>query len=123
MKASALSVLSDDEIVDLFIQYSIEQENMSLEMRSRSVARLYHKIDALVTELRFREGDRRHVLLPLLKHANPQVRLKAAQSLLAVARDEALAALKELSDPQLYMQALDAGMTLINLDRGILIPE
>lgn len=123
MKRLPLSRLSDDEIVQRFIQYAIEQENMRLELRSRNVARLYHKIAALVAELRSREGDHRHVLLPLLKHANPQVRLRAAKNLLAVAPDEALAALKELADPQLYIQALDAGMTLWNLETGVFVPK
>lgn len=60
---------------------------------------------------------------PLLKHANPQVRLRAAKNVLAIAPDEALAALKELADPQLYTQALDAGMTLWNLETGVFVPK
>lgn len=123
MKRVALSRLSDDEIVGRFIDYSIEQEVMILEGRIGKVNRLYDRIEKLIEELRSREGDHRRALVPLLKHANPQVRLKAAWATLALATDDALAALKELSDPQLYIQALDAGMTLINLERGIFVPK
>lgn len=123
MKRLNLSAMSDGEIVKRFIEYSIEQEVMILEGRIGIVNRLYDRIELLIEELRSREGDHRHALLPLLKHANPQVRLKAAWATLALAPDDALAALKELSDPQLYIQALDAGMTLINLERGIFVPK
>jgi hypothetical protein len=48
--------------------------------------------------------------------------LKAAVSTLALAQMEARQVLEALRDDQEMPQALDAGMTLCNLDRGVFKP-
>jgi Domain of unknown function (DUF2019) len=54
---------------------------------------------------------------------NLQVRLKAAIATLAIAADAARHVIQTIADSRHYPQAADAGMTLVNLDRGIFKPS
>jgi uncharacterized protein DUF2019 len=50
------------------------------------------------------------------------VRLTAAKATLAVSPDAARRLLRSIADSKEYPQAGDAGMSLVNLDRGIFKP-
>jgi hypothetical protein len=76
----------------------------------------------VVDELRVRKGDQRRALLALYDHPSVQVRLKAAKATLAVAPLEARAALEAIRASNWQPQALDAGMSLRNLDNGVFKP-
>jgi len=52
-----------------------------------------------------------------------QVRSQSARATLAVAPAEARRAIEAIAASRQYPQAGDAGMTLINLDRGIFVPD
>jgi hypothetical protein len=69
-----------------------------------------------------RVGDQRRALLRLYDHPNAQVRLKAVKATLAVVPEAALRKLKAIADSHEYPQAGEAGMSLLNLERGIFKP-
>jgi hypothetical protein len=73
-------------------------------------------------ELKHREGDQRHELLPLLDHPNVQVRLKAAITMLAVAPGLARAALESVRDSGILPQSADAEEMLEAVDDGSYVP-
>ena len=77
---------------------------------------------AVEEELKRRDGDQRRTLLPLLQHRNLQVRLNAAKATLAVEWKAARRALEVIQATQWMPQAMDAGMCLSNLDKGIFKP-
>lgn len=81
--------------------------------------RIFDDMVAVEQELKSRPGDERRALLSLYQHPNAQVRLNAARATLAVERQAAMQALQDLYDSKEYPQAGDAGMSLINLERGI----
>lgn len=74
------------------------------------------------TELKRRPPDQRRALLALYDHPNAQVRLAAAKSTLAVAPAAAREMLQIIADSGEFPQAGDAGMSLVNLERGIFKP-
>jgi hypothetical protein len=73
-------------------------------------------------ELKGRVGDQRRALLPLLKHANAQVRLKAAITTLAVAPRASRQALQLIWDRNEFPQAADAFGMIRSLDKGTYVP-
>lgn len=116
-----LSGLSVEDLVKLFVVYSLKQDDALLGFETKKSNRLYGRIDAIVTELKSREGDQRRALIPLYMHANPQVRLKAATVTLALAPAAARAVLESMRDIH-GPQRLYAGMTLRALDDGVFKP-
>jgi hypothetical protein len=74
-------------------------------------------------ELKGRAGDQRLALVALYPHENAQVGLQAARATLAVAPEAARALIEDIAASRKYPQAMDAGMTLSNLDRGVFIPN
>lgn len=77
---------------------------------------------AVRDELKNRPGDQRQALLTLYEHENAQVRLQAARASFAVAPEAARALIENIANSRKFPQAGDAGMTLVNLDRGIFRP-
>ena len=122
MRQTKISKFSVEELVKEFVRLAIEQDNAMLEMAQSKINRLYWKIDAIEKELKSRPGDQRSALLPLYTHENWHVRLKAAHATLALAPQAARALLEEIRASGWAAQALDAGMSIINLDRGIYKP-
>jgi len=116
-----LTRLSSEELVCLFVELSIKQDDALLGFETKKSNRIYGRIDAIVKELKSREGDQRRALIPLYTHGNPQVRLKAATVTLALepaAARKILESMKDIHGPQ----RLYAGMTLRALDDGIFKP-
>jgi flagellin-specific chaperone FliS len=127
MKRTALSKLTVEELVERFIENCMAQDEALLENDSAKFNRLFRKMRAIVEELKLRPGDQRHALLNLYQHSNIQVRLKAAKNSLAVAPEEARQQLQQITDSQItdsqeYPQAMEAGMSLWNLERGVFKP-
>ncbi len=122
MKNRELSELSVDQLVQLFSDLSVQQDMALLSNTQREVNRLFWRIDAVEEELKSRPGDQRRALLALYGHRNMQVRLKAARATLAIVPPIARAQLEAIEASGWQPQAGDAGMSILNLDRGIYKP-
>jgi Domain of unknown function (DUF2019) len=112
------SEMTVEELVDRFISIALGQSSAINNDDNSKYNRLFDEMVLLQVELKQREGDRRRLLLPLLQHANAQVRLKAAFATLAVDRVAALAALQKISDQNEYPEAADARGIMESLAEG-----
>lgn len=109
-------------MIERFVEICLTQNEALLESDTAKFNKLFDRMHEVVSELRSRPGDQRKGLAALYDHPNAQVRLKAATNTLAVAPAEARQVLKLIRERQEHPQALDAGMTLWNLDRGVFKP-
>lgn len=119
MKGSALAKMTSDELVQRFIEISVEQGKASTFFETGRFNRLVPKLSAVVRELRSRPGDERHLLLKLCDHPDFQVRLNAAQRAYALDPDAAIAAFQAIKESRHYPWAGDAGMSLSALEMGM----
>lgn len=117
-----LDAMSIDQLVERFAAITVAQDNAILGGENAKFSRLYLRMDEVSDELKRRPGDQRHALLTLFEYPNMQVQLEAAKFTLAVEPLEARRKLEEIADSQWFPQAGDAGMSLLNLDRGIFKP-
>ena len=122
MTRENLAVLSVDQLVERFVEIAHEQQKAELHSDLRRMRALYWKMDGVENELRARPGDQRQALVPLLRHGNIQVMIKAALSTLALEPKKARMVLEAISLSKRQPQALEAGMSLRNLDRGVFKP-
>jgi hypothetical protein len=100
----------------------VEQDLAIRKGNNAKFNRLFGQMEAVEEELKKRDGDQRYALTLLYGHANVQVRLAAAKATLAVAPEAARNAIEAIANSRDSPQAGDAGMTLINLERGIFKP-
>jgi hypothetical protein len=120
------SNLKDSTVTDLvnrFAAICVEQDKAVFEDDIATYNRLYDQKTAVLNELKERQGDQRSALLPLYEHQNLQVRLQAAKATLAVAPEVARQMLRAIESWGRQPYAGDAGMCLVNLDRGIFVPK
>jgi hypothetical protein len=117
-----LEQMSVDDLVDGFAAIYIDQDRALLYSDIRKFNRLYDRMVAIREELKRRPGDQRKALVRLYDHPNVQVQLQAARISLAVEPAAARLLIEKIAGSRKYPQAGDAGMTLINLDRGIFKP-
>jgi hypothetical protein len=75
------------------------------------------------SELKAREGDQRRALIPLLQFNNVQVRLMAANTLLAIAPELARKALESVRDAGQMPQPAEATMMLRDVKGGSYVPS
>jgi hypothetical protein len=122
MKKTPLAALSVDQLVQQFTTVTLAQDKALLEDNFAEFNRLFAEMESIKDELKSRDGDQRQTLLRLYDHPNAQVRLKAVKATLAVAPVIARQALQTIADSNEFPQAGEAGMSLINLDRGIFKP-
>lgn len=122
MTRRSLSDLTIRDLVQSFIEIAFEQQKAELHGDLRKMRLLYWKMDAVENELRARPGDQRRALVPLLRHGNIQVMMKAALSTLAVEPKKARTVLEAISLSGRQPQALEAGMSLRFLDDGVFKP-
>jgi hypothetical protein len=122
MTRENLAVLTVDQLVERFVEIAHEQQKAELHSDLRRTRALYWKMDAVENELRARPGDQRQALVPLLRHGNIQVMIKAALSTLALEPKKARMVLEAISLSGRQPQALEAGMSLRFLDDGIFKP-
>lgn len=118
MKRVKLSDMTVEQLVQLFAEFAVQQDAALLYRAQGEVNKLYFKLDAIKKELKSRPGDQRVALLPLYDHKNMQVRVKAAKATLAIAPEAARAQLEAIRASGWQPQALEAGMSLGELDRG-----
>ena len=98
MKKSA-GPASVQELVERFLAIGLAQYDALYVADTRKYNRLYAKMQDVRNELKRREGDQRRALLPLLDHPNLQVRMKAANTVLAISPDLARKALEVSANP------------------------
>src|SRR5919204_193536 len=122
MKRAKLQDMTVKQLVERFTTIGIEQDQALLRRQYAKFNGLFEQMVAIEDELKAREGDQRRELLSLYTHPNAQVRLNAMKATLAVAPEIARRALQALADSHEYPQAADAGMSLLNLERGIFKP-
>jgi hypothetical protein len=122
MKRIKLQDLTVDQLVERFVEIGLDQDRALLENDVGGFNRLFDQMQVVNQELKSRAGDQRRALLSLYKHPNLQVRLKAAKTTLAIAPQAARDVLEAIKDSKMQPQALDAGMSLRNLDQGIYKP-
>ena len=122
MRSVKLSSMSADGLVERFAEICLAQDEALLYSSSAKYNPLFRQMIAVEDELKSRPGDQRNALTALFSHENAQVRLQAARATLAVAPEEALGVIKAIAGGRKFPQAGDAGMTLVNLERGIFKP-
>jgi hypothetical protein len=118
MKSSGLRAMTAPQLVERFTALALSQFKAELVGEIAKYNRLYDELLAIEEELKSRSGDQRITLTPLFEHPNPQVRLMAAESTLAVAPAAARQTLQELWDRNEFPQAAFAMGTLRALERG-----
>ena len=123
MKQAKLEKMTTDQLVTRFAEIGIAQDQAELIGEIGKFNRLYRQMDATEKELRRRGREARLALLRLYDHPNMQVRLNAAKRTLGIAPDAARRVLQAISDSKWQPQAMDAGMSLWNLDRGVFKPD
>jgi ParB-like chromosome segregation protein Spo0J len=114
--------LTTEQLVKRFEEITLAQNEALLDDQLAKFSRLFEQMRAVLEELKSRDGDQRRALVPLYKHPNAQVRLKAAKNTLAVAPKEALKIIQAIANSREYPQAGEAGMCLWNLERGVFKP-
>lgn len=122
MKRIKLSYTTTSDLVRLFAEICVVQDEASLGGEIAKFNRLFKRMMEVSNELKSRDGDQRSELIALFSHPNMQVRVQAAKLTLAVAPVEARAQLQAIADSQWFPQAGDAGMSLLNLERGVFRP-
>lgn len=123
MKRVKLSDMTTEQLVQLFADLAVQQDAALLYRAQREVNRIFWKLEEIKSELGARPGDQRSALLQLYDHKNMQVRVKAAKATLAIAPEAARAQLEAIRASGWQPQALDAGMSLGELDRGVYKPK
>lgn len=111
-----------EQLVERFTALALAQDEALLDDEISKFNRLFDRMTAIHDELKSRPNDQRRALLALYSHPNMHVRLKAAKATMAAAPTQARRMLEEIEASKEYPQAGDAGMSLINLDRGIWKP-
>ena len=119
MKAKPVTEMTSDELVDRFVEISVEQGKAVAFFETARFNRLYGKLSAVVRELRARPGDERHRLLKLHDHPDLQVRLNVAGRTYALDPDAAIATFQAVKDSRRHPWAGDAGMSLSMLEMGL----
>ena len=122
MKRPRLADMSLEELIESFASIGIAQDEALLDRDTARFNRLFRQMEDVSAELKSRTGDQRRALLALYDHPNIQVRLKAADTTLAVAPEAARQKLEEIATSHEFPQAGDAGMSLWALDEGIFKP-
>jgi hypothetical protein len=123
MMAKSAAQASVQELVARFLSIGLAQYDAAYVVDTKKYNRLFGKMVDIRNELKRREGDQRRALLPLLDHPNVQVRMMAANALLAISPVLARRALESVYESKIYPQAMGAGMTLSALDNGTYIPS
>ncbi|MCO5129852.1 MAG: DUF2019 domain-containing protein [Xanthobacteraceae bacterium] len=111
-----------EDLVRRFHDIALAQDRASRNFETGRYNRLYKQMVEVRDALKSRSGDQRRALRPFLESNNPQVRLKAAITLLAIYPELARRTLEHIRDEGADPQRLDAGMLLSSLDDGSFVP-
>jgi hypothetical protein len=121
MASAEIQAISVQELVGRFLSIGLAQYDAARNADTTKYNRLFASMQTVENELKRREGDQRHALLPLLDHPNVQVRMMAAHAMLAISPALARKAFESVRDSQIFPQAMDAGMSIRALDNGTYI--
>ena len=120
-----LSHLSDEDLRNLFTDLAIKQGDAWPPADPNTIGR-YDKLDFeivdVMEELQSRPGDARRILIPLLEHENPHVRLKTATNAFALVPEQARRALQSLHESAPAPACHAAGRFLDAVDMGMYVP-
>lgn len=108
-------------LIERFIALAMKQNDETV--RSSERKKLYYLAGAIEAELKSRDGDQRRALRPLLKHADPGVRLRAASALLALDRRNAVAVLEQVRDEEDFPADAQARGLLLAMSEGRYRPD
>jgi hypothetical protein len=122
MTKANLESVPVEALVERYAALGVAQYEAELDDNLRKFNRLFHDVTAIEAELKSRAGDQRTALLKLYDHGNMQVRLNAARVTLAVAPVAARGLLLAIRESRWMPQALHAGMSLRNLEKGVYRP-
>ncbi|MCB1497947.1 MAG: DUF2019 domain-containing protein [Bauldia sp.] len=123
MKKVDVTKLSVDELVERYAAISVAQYQAEDNDNISKYNRLVDDLIAAQAELKSRAGDQRIALMKLYDHPNMQVRLNAAHATLGVAPEAARALLLAIRESRWMPQAMQAGMSLRNLENGVYRPD
>lgn len=119
MKVDLLANMTTSQLTDRFTEIGIAQDRALFAGKIAKFNKLFDAMQDVVSELKRRQGDERRALMALYTFPNAQVRLKAAKATLAIAPIAARDVIETIASSGEFPQAGDAGMTLVNLDRGV----
>jgi Domain of unknown function (DUF2019) len=122
VKKFSLQDKSVTELVERFAALSITQYQAEIQSDIAKQNKFIEQGWAVADELKARPGDQRSALSRLYDHPNVQARLNAARLTLATAPTTAREVIQAIADSKKYPQAMDAGMCLSALDKGIFTP-
>ena len=122
MKQTNRRNMTVEQLVQRFAAIALDQDHAVRVDDNATFTRLFWQMEAVEGELKARAGDQRRAHSRLYNNPNAQVRITAAMATLAVLPQEARRLLQTIADSKEYPQAGDAGMCLVNLDRGIFKP-
>jgi hypothetical protein len=122
-KRILLAQLTVPDLVQRFLSTTLAQYEAELRSETGKYNRLYRDMSEIERELKNRAGDQRRALLPFLNHANVQVRLMAAGSLLAIVPVRAKKALETVRDSRIVPQSVSAGLLLDGIENGSFAPK
>ena len=123
MTAKSADQTSVQELVERFVSIGLAQYDALYVVNTKKFNGFYSEMVDIRNELKRREGDQRRALLPLLDHPNLQVRMKAANSVLAISPHLARKALESVRDSGVFPQCADAAGMLSALDEGFYVPN
>lgn len=112
-----LSALSNAELVDRVVAYSLKQFDVLREDDVKTYNKLYRALDEIYDVLRERGIEAHRALLPLLEHRNAQVQLNVASELRDIEPARARAAYEYVAKWGPLEQAGPARMALDWLDK------
>lgn len=122
MKRLALNTMGTPDLITLFAQIVVAQDEADLGGQRAKYNCLFAKMMDVSNELKRRDGDQRRQLVVLFAHPNLHVRLQAASLTLAVVPVEARQQLEAIVAAKWFPQSADAGMMLRGLEDGTFKP-
>lgn len=122
MKKASNHDASTEKLVERFQSVALAQYDAAWTLQITRYNRFYKEMSEIRIELKSR-GGRRRALMPLLEASNVQVRLMAANTLLAILPDLARKALESARDYGQLPQAADASGMLEAIDNGSFVPS
>lgn len=123
MTRKALENMSDAELVALFAQLGVQQDQAELGGEMSKLKRLMFQMRDVEAALKNRPGDQRKLLSSLYNHKNAWVRIGAIQATLAVNPAEARHHLEIIAETHEYPPSARARMTLSRIDDGTYKPD
>ena len=123
MTAVGLEELDVLELVNRFEAITSAQCEASWLLQTARYNRLYRQMVEIRRELQSRAGDQRRALIALLQSDNVQVRMMAANTVLAIFPEQAKRALESVSESGIMPQAADASSMLDALANGGYVPS